>query len=331
METSLPLVWFERPVLTEHEQFLSGRLVALGPAANTPDDPLSALPEARGAVASMFAYNDELFDRAPNLLVVARTGIGYDTVDVDSATRHGVAVCNVPSGPTISTAEHTVGLMIAAAKQIKRSELALRAGGSGFYERHIGIELEGKTLGLVGFGRIPRRVAAVAVALGMHVIAHDPFVTDFEGLADGRSSLAGLLGDADVVSVHIPHTPDTHKLFSDDTFAMMRPGAVFINTARGGIVDLSALERALDSGQVFAAGLDVTDPEPLPPDATLLARDDIIITPHVAAGTPEAKERNFAGALDQVLEVIAGSRPAHLVNPDVWPAVQARIESQKSY
>lgn len=329
MTAPVPRIWFERPIHAAHVADVAGRVVELGPAAATPDDPLSGLATAQGAVASAFDYDDAVFDRAPELLAVGRTGIGYDTVNLESATRHGVAVVNIPTGPTISTAEQTVGLMLAAAKSIKPSEEALRAGGQNFYERHVGVELAGKTLGLVGFGRIPRRVAKVAAALEMNVVAYDKFATDFDGLAEQKDTVEAVISEADVVSVHVPSTPETVDMFNDDLFGQMKRGVVFVNTARGAVVDIPALERALDSGRVFAAGLDVTNPEPLPPEHSLLKRSNVIVTPHVAAGTPEAKYRNFFGALDQVIQVISGERPPHLVNPDVWPAVLARLDKQE--
>lgn len=318
--SDLPAIWFERPIMPAFRPDVDGRVIELAP---TEADPYAGLSRAVGAVASVAWYNGDLFDRAPALLAVGRTGIGYDRVDVAAATRRGIAVINVPTGPTISTAEQAVALILAAAKNLKESEDAHRQGLDNLYARHQAVELEGKTLGLAGFGRIAKRVALVGAAMGMHVLAYDPFVTDF-GVATSVD-MDTLLAESHVLSVHIPLTSETDNMFSDATFARMRRGVVFVNTARGGLVDLDALERALDSGQVFTAGLDVTEPEPLPVGHRLFDRSDLILTPHVAAGTPEAKHRNFFGALDQVLNAVAGQKPPHLVNPQVWPAVLARL------
>lgn len=322
-----PKVWFERPVLADLRDGVAVRAEMLGPAEATPDDPYAALGGAVGIVASVHRYDADLMDRAPHLRVISRTGIGYDTVDLAAATGRGIAVCNAPDGPTVSTAEHAVTLMLMAAKQVRRAELGLRSGGSDFYARHVGLELRGRTLGLVGFGRIAREVAAIARGLGMEVSAYDPFI-DTTATPPGTTlvpALEDLLAAADVVSVHVPLTPESRHLFDTSMFAAMKPGAVFVNTARGGLVDLDALAAALDEGHIFAAGLDVTDPEPLPPDHPLLARDDVVVTPHVAAATVEAKRRIFETAFSQVLQVLAGERPPHLVNPEVWDDRRAAV------
>jgi phosphoglycerate dehydrogenase-like enzyme len=317
----LPPVWFERAILPELADEVAAVVTDLGPA--TEDDSFAGLAGAHGAIASSLRYDAALMDRAANLRVIARTGIGYDLVDVAEATRRGIAVCNTPDGPTISTAEHAAALMLMVAKNVKRAESALREGrGGGYYGRHEAIELDGKVLGLVGFGRIARRLARICEALGMRVTAYDPYLPDdaLPPAVDRAASLEGLLRVADVVSVHVPLTDETRGMFGPEQFGQMKPGAVFINSARGGLVDGDALLTALDAGRLFGAGLDVTDPEPLPAYHPLLLRDDIVVTPHVASGTAEAKVRIFRAALEQVLEVLAGRRPAHLVNPEVWDA-----------
>lgn len=312
------LVWFERPILPHLLAEIEGSCSIIGPGA--PQGASDDLTSAMGVIASLAEYDDEVFDRAPNLRVVARTGIGYDKVDVAAATRRGIAVCNVPDGPTVSTAEHTMALMLGAAKNVRQSQQRLVTGESDFYARHEGMQLMGKRLGLVGFGRIARRVAVAARALGMEVAvfdAHlDPVSVDPQVLA--ATSLEALVNEADVVSVHIPLNDETRGTFDGKLFSQFRQGAVFVNTARGGLVDLDALIGALDSRQLMSAGLDVTEPEPLPPDHPLLGRDDVIVTPHVAAATPEARRANFIGAVKQVIDVLEGRRPPHLVNPQAW-------------
>jgi D-3-phosphoglycerate dehydrogenase len=260
-------------------------------------------------------------DRAPDLKVIARTGIGYDAVDVAAATDRGIAVCNTPDGPTVSTAEHAVTLMLLVAKNVRAAETALRTGASGgYYSRHRGIELEGKVLGLVGFGRIARHVARIAAGLGMHITTFDPYLaaSAIPAGTDRADTLEALLGVADVVSVHVPLTDDSRGLFGMAAFASMKPGAVFINTARGGLVDHHALLDALERGRIFGAGLDVTDPEPLPAGHPLLERDDVVVTPHIASATATGKARIFRVAIEQAMAVLEGRRPEHLVNPGVW-------------
>jgi phosphoglycerate dehydrogenase-like enzyme len=316
---TLPLVWFEREILPDLRARVAERAIILGPARATPDDPYYALPAAVGIVASQHIYDGALMDLAPGLKVIARTGIGYDKVDVAAATERGIAVTNTPDAPTISTAEHAVTLMTMVAKNVKRSESELRGGGTDFYARHFGIELSGLTLGLVGYGRIARRVADIASGLGMDIAAYDPYLDPgrFDG-ATRRDTIEELAGMSDVLSLHIPLTEASAGLVGHDLLAAMKPGAILINTARGGLVDAVALEAALDSGHLFGAGLDVTDPEPLPPDHPLLHRLDVVVTPHVAAGTVGAKRRIFNSAFDQVIQVVNGQKPPHLVNLEVW-------------
>ncbi len=313
-----PLVWFERAVLADLADEVAAQVTVLGPATDT--DPHAGLAPARGVVAGSFRYDGAFMDRASQLRVIARTGIGVDTVDLAEATARSIAVCNAPDGPTISTAEHAVMLILAAAKSLKRSETALRAGEGELYARHAGMELDGKVLGLIGFGRIARRVAAIMQAFGMDVMVYDPYLgaTDVPAGVTTAATRHEVLAAADVPSLHVPLTATTRHSFDNTAFAAMKPGAVFVNTARGGLVDHGALLAALDGGHLFAAGLDVTDPEPLPPDHPLLHRNDVIVTPHVASGTTAGKRRIFRTALEQVLLVLSGRRPPHLVNPEVW-------------
>lgn len=319
MVASVPPVWFERRILPDLYAGVAAQALILGPASATPSNPYAAIAAATGIVASQHDYNGELMDLAPGLRVIARTGIGYEKVDVAAATARGIAVCNTPDAPTISTAEHAVTLMLMVAKNVKRSEAELRGGGSDIYARHTGIELQGLTLGLIGFGRIARRVAAIAGGLEMRIAAFDPFLAadSFRG-ATRYNSVEQLVSNADVLSLHIPLTAENTGLIDADRLAAMKPGAILINTARGGLIDLVALERVLDSGHLFGVGLDVTDPEPLPPEHPLLHRLDVVVTPHVAAGTAGAKRRIFETAFEQVMQVLSGTRPQYLVNPEVW-------------
>ena len=312
-----PRVWLERPALPDLGPELDAAATILGPG--TSDNPIAGIATAEGALAGVLAYDASLMDQAPQLRVICRTGIGVDKVDIPEATRRGIAVCNTPDGPTISTAEHAFGLILTAAKNMKRSSGWLSEGQHDMFARHHAIELDGKTLGLVGFGRIPRRVAAAAHGIGMRVRAYDPHLapTAFAG-AEPAETLEDLLATSDVISVHVPLTADTAGLFDADRFASMRDGVVFVNTARGGVVNQEALVAALDSGKILAAGLDVTDPEPLPSDHTLLHRDNVIVTPHVASGTWEGKRRMFRKAFEQAIQVLSGELPDHLVNPEVW-------------
>jgi D-3-phosphoglycerate dehydrogenase / 2-oxoglutarate reductase len=319
----LPSVWFERPVPSELGPEIEALCTMCGPLDG---DPFAGLADAEAVVAGVARYDAALMDRAPRLRVIARTGIGYDAVDVAEATRRGIVVCNTPDGPTVPTAEHAVTLMLMVAKNVKRAEGVLSDGtAAGYFARHRSIELDGKTLGLIGFGRIARRVARIAQGIGMRVIAFDPFLpaTAFPSDVTAAVSLDALLGEADVVSVHVPLTDASRGFMGAAQFAAMKPGAVFVNSARGGLVDQAALLAALGCGHLFGAGLDVTTPEPLPPDHPLLGRDDIVVTPHVASATAEGRARMFRVAFEQVIDVLEGRRPPHLVDPSVWDRIAA--------
>jgi phosphoglycerate dehydrogenase-like enzyme len=328
--TPRPAIWFERPVLPAFARSVEAACTMLGPG--TAEDRYAGIERAVGVLAGALRYDGRVMDRAPRLRVISRTGIGYDAVDVPAATARGIVVCNTPDGPTISTAEHAVTLMLMVAKKVEPSVTALRAGSSiEYYARHDGIELAGKVLGLVGFGRIARRVAAIAEGIGMQIVTFDPYV-DAGSIPAATKQAVGLdelLAVSDVVSVHIPLTDASRGLFDRGRFAAMKRGAVFINTARGAIVDQTALLAALEAGQLAGAGLDVTDPEPLPAGNPLLARDDVVVTPHVASATADGKVRMFRAAFDHAMAVVHGKRPDNLVNPEVWDRVATAVAGEQ--
>lgn len=316
-------IWFERSLPSEHEHLLDGVALVAGSAAATPDTPLVALPGSHAIVASSrIAYDGALMDQVPTLRVISRTGIGVDNISIPDATERGIAVCNAPKAPTISTAEHAVTLLLAVSKQLKRITRSLRAAETRDYmTSHTGLELYDRCLGLVGIGQIGSHVAKVAAALGMKIIAFDPFVSEERAQKLGVelvSTLEALLERADVVSLHAPLSDETRDLMSAERLARMKRGAILINTARGGLIDEEALLEALQSGHLQGAGLDVFQVEPPAPDHPLLQRDDVIATPHIASGTGAAKQRLWHTGITQALQILRGERPDHLLNPSVW-------------
>ena len=312
-------IWFERERLAGHDDLFAGVAEAIGPG--TEAEPLRGIEAADGVIAGGLLYTAETMDKAPNLKVIARTGIGVDTVDIAAATARGVAVVNTPDAPSVPTAEQTFMLLLAVAKHLKQSELRLRGGERDFHARHHALELAHKTLGLAGFGRIARLVAKMAQGFAMRVVTFDPYVPAEVAQQMGVEralSFDELLARADVLSLHTPLLPETRQIMNAATFARMKRGSIFINAGRGGLVDEAALLDAVKSGHLFGAGLDVTDPEPAELDNPLLHLENIVVTPHVASATPEGKTRMFVGALQQVVQVLKGERPPHLVNPEVW-------------
>src|SRR5437867_9733203 len=317
-------LWCERSLPPEYTPLLEALAVYAGTASASPDAPLSALPGAHAIIASSrIRYDGALMDRVPTLRVISRTGIGVDNISIPDATARGIAVCNVPDGPTISTAEHAIALMLAAAKQLKQSEIALRRGENReLFNDYQGREVFGLRLAVIGLGRIGSRVAQIASALGMQVIGYDPYLSAERAAAVGVErvlTLQSALETADIVSLHVPWTNETWHLIDATRLAQMKRGAILVNTAGGVLVDEAALLGALESGHLRGAGLDVFESEPPPPDNPLLHREDVIATPHIASATGASKDRLWRGAIAQALQVLRGERPPYLVNPEVWP------------
>jgi D-3-phosphoglycerate dehydrogenase len=260
----------------------------------------------------------------PNLRLVQRTGIGVDNVNLADATAHGVVVCNTPDGPTESTAEHTVAMLLNLAKRIKQGNDNLAAGKFGPRNGPLlGMEVQGKTLGLVGLGRIGRRVAQICrLGFDMSVIAYDPYVTAEQAAQMGVElvELDTVISQSDFVSLHVPVTPETYRLMDERRMAQMKAGAYLLNNARGPLVDSKALVAAVDSGHLGGAGIDVFDPEPPEVGDILRNHPMIISTPHSATTTSEGRVRIEYMAIERLLAFFRGERPADVVNPAVWSA-----------
>lgn len=284
---------------------------------------------AKDEIPAFAQVTESLLAACPDLLCASSYGAGYDPIDVAACTRAGVAVVNQSGGNAVSVAEHTLGLILGLAHRIAESDRRLRRDRGFTREDLTGREIAGKTLGLVGIGNIGRRVAALAHAFGMQVLAFDPLISADEIRLRGAqpASLSDLLAAADVVSLHCPRNADTRGLLGAEAFARMKPGAVFISTARGGIHDEAALYQAIRSGRLAGAGLDVWDQEPPPLDHPLLGLDTVIATFHTAGVTHEARRNMATISAEQIITLLQGHRPPRLVNPEVWPAFARRFES----
>jgi D-3-phosphoglycerate dehydrogenase len=303
--SGLPVVFFDTPLPDAYRDLVEGRLEVVGPD--------SGLERAIAVIAgARVRWDAAMLAGGPSVRVVSRTGIGYDNIDLDAARERGVTVCNAPEAPSVSTAEHTVALMMAATKRL-RTTTAIADRGEKAPSVGIALELDGCRLGLVGLGRIARRVAAVGHALGMEVIAHDPFIDAADSDGVRLVDLDVVFSTADVVSLHAPGGEATRHLVDAARLATMRPGAVLVNCARGSLVDQDALLGALESGQLGGAALDVTEPEPLPAGHPLLGREDVVVTPHVASSTAAGRRRLYEHAIDNALAVLEG-RPATIVS-----------------
>ncbi len=256
----------------------------------------------------------EVMAAAKALRFIGRAGVGVDNIDVDEATRRGIVVMNSPGGNTISTAEHTIAVMLAVARHVPQAHASLRAGAWD-RKRYRGAELFEKTLGVVGLGRVGREVARRMRAFGMTVIGSDPYVdAGAAGEAGAQKvSFEEVLERSDWITVHVPLGADTRGLIGDDEIARMKKGVVLINCARGGVVDEAALDAALESGHVAAAGLDVFADEP-PGDHPLLRHEQCVFTPHLGAATGEAQLRVAVEVAKAVAEALSGREIRNAVN-----------------
>lgn len=287
------------------------------------------VPAARDEVPQRWRVTPELLKHCPSLLCVSSAGSGYDTVDVDACTQAGVAVVNQAGGNANSVAEHTFGLMLSVSRRICESNRRLRHERGFSREDVMGSEIGGKVLGIVGIGHVGTRVATLARAFNMTVLAYDPYLTDVQILERGATSVAfnDLLTRSDIISLHCPRTDESTGLIGARQLRQMKQGSLFITTARGGIHDEAALLDALRSGHIGGAGLDVWDHEPPPPDHPLLQLDTVVATFHTAGVTHEARYNVAAMAAEQIVGMMRGARPPRLINPQVWPAYLTRFKA----
>lgn len=270
-----------------------------------------------------------LLERCPNLLAITSTGAGYDMVDVEACTKAGVIVCNQSGTNDEAVAEHALGLMLCLSKQIIQSDRALRRQPDVDRFAYTGRDLLGKTVGIVGIGRIGTRLAELCGKLfRMEVLAVDPYLGDNEIAMRGarKVEMAEMLARADFVSVNCPRSAETLGMFGAEAFGAMKPTAYFVTTARGGIHDEAALAEALANGTIAGAGVDVFLVEPPSPDHPLLQFDNVVASPHIAGITEEALRNMATAAAEQWLDILGGRRPPRLVNPEAWPLYAERFE-----
>jgi D-3-phosphoglycerate dehydrogenase len=264
-----------------------------------------------------------LMAACPQLKVVGRHGVGLDTVDIPAATRLGVAVVHAPGSNSQAVAEHALMMMLVCVKRTLYQDKLTRAGDWGAKRTSANTahtELAGKTLGIIGVGNIGQRVAKFAGAMGMKVLGYDRYVPAEEVRRRGAEpveSLEALLPQVDVLTCHTPLTPETKHMINDKTLGLMKRGAVYVNTSRGGVQEEHALFEALARGQLAAAGIDVFEEEPCPVDNPLLNLDNVVLSTHMAGVTREATARASVQVTSEMLRVLRGEMPDVLVNPEV--------------
>lgn len=275
------------------------------------DELLSALDGVQAAVAGLEPYDAAVFDAHPHLRIVSRVGVGYETVDVAAALDRGVRVLITPSANSASVADFAFGLILSLARHIATANADMHRG---VWRRTIGLELAGKTLGIVGLGRIGKRVARRALGFEMRVIAHD-IAPDraFAAAYDiAWRALPELLAESDIVTLHVPLTRLTRGMIGEAALAQVKRGALLVNTARGGLMDVAAVARALDDGRLSGAAVDVPAVEGRP-DPELIGRPNVLLTPHMAASSREAMFRMMRDAAQNIVDVMDGRSPEGLL------------------
>jgi D-3-phosphoglycerate dehydrogenase / 2-oxoglutarate reductase len=281
----------------------------------------------RDELPAQYQVTSDLIAKAPKLLAVCTHGAGYDTVDADACTEAGIIVCNQAGENREAVAEHALGMMLSLGKNIFEADRRMRSDRDWNRNQFIGQDMLGKTVGIVGLGHIGSRVAELCGQLfRMRVLAYDPYLSPEEFKAKGAepTPLDELLAESDYVTVHTPRNEETTAMFGAREFGLMKESAYFVITARGGIVDEGALADALKSGGIAAAGIDVFAVEPPPLDDPLVQLDNVILTPHTAGVTEDARMNCARGAAGQWLALADGQRPERIVNPDAWPKFRER-------
>ena len=314
----LPAGWLDRL-----DRLPGGMELVIGPADRGGLDPAleARLPDADAIFSLLTERIDEgVLARAPRLRVVSNMAVGVDNIDVDACTRRGIPVGHTPGVLTEATADLTMALLLAAARRLPEAAADVKAGRWQLWSPTgwLGTDLHGATLGILGMGAIGRAVARGARACGLRIrYTSRSAAPEIESELGARSrSLPELFAEADFVSVHVPLSADTHRLVDADLLQRMKPTAILVNTARGPIVDPVALGHALQHGTIAAAALDVTDPEPLPPDDPLLAAPNLLVVPHIGSATHGTRKRMAELACDNLVAGLRGDPLPHCVNCD---------------
>ncbi|KLU62273.1 D-3-phosphoglycerate dehydrogenase [Peptococcaceae bacterium CEB3] len=257
-----------------------------------------------------------IMDAAPELRVISRTGVGYDNIDVQAATDHKILVCNLPGINAVSVAEHAMTFILSLAKQISTMDAFVRSDQWEKRSSTEAIDVKGKTLGIIGLGRIGREVMKLAYAFGMSVLVFDPYLSSMKSEVTFSKTVEEIFIQSDFVSIHVPNLPETSRMVGWDLLRLMKPSSFFINTSRGGVVDEKALVRVLSEKRIAGAALDVFENEPITPDHPLTAMKNVVLTPHSAALTRECKVKMAVEAVRQVIDCIEGRIPPHIVNSE---------------
>jgi glyoxylate reductase len=287
----------------------------------TPDELAQFLDGADGALTLLDdRITGDVLDAHPRLKIVSNYAVGYDNIDVDACTARGVAVCNTPGVLTETTAEFAFALLMAAARRIVEADAYVRDGRWVTWGPQVllGQNVHGATIGIIGFGRIGQAMARMAQGFGMRILVLNKtsHVAEAEAVGAELVTWETLLAESDYVSLHVALNDETHQMIAAEEFALMKPTAILINAARGRVVDTDALYTALTTGEILAAALDVTDPEPLPVDHPLVGLPNCVIAPHIASATVQTRTAMATMAATNLAMFLAGERPRFVVNPE---------------
>lgn len=306
--------------------FEAERLAAAGASwevhqCRTPEQVLQVAHDAVVVVIQSVRplLNRHVIERLPNTRCLIRAGAGYDCIDVAAATEHGMMVCNTPSYCVDEVSDHAIALLLDCLRHVSRLDRAMHRGEQPRQEPGRIRRMRGATLGIIGLGPIGRRVAESVRGWEMEILAYDPYVSQERADTVGAQmvTLDALLDRSDFITIHCPLTPQTHHMLDEAAFAKIKPGCILVNDSRGSIVEEAALIRALESGRVWAAGLDVTEIEPLPPDSPLRSMENVVLTPHVAAYSPDSRADLYELICEVSIDVVQGRIPRFVVNRDV--------------
>lgn len=281
------------------------------------DELLEYAPELVADICSTDAWTRKALEAAPNLKVISRMGVGYDSIDVPAATEKGVGVTITVAANAPDVAEYAFTMMLALSRKLKEADKLVRGGE---WKKVFSHSLYNKTLGIIGLGNIGKRVAKLTCGFDMKIIAYDQYKDEAYARENGITycSLEDLVKESDIISIHAPLMEETKGLISEAQFDMMKPTTIVINCARGGIVDEEALYQALKDGKIMGAGLDVFEDEPVKMDNPLLTLDNVIVSPHTAGMTREGRSHLVEIAFQNAIDVIEGKAPRGLVNPEIF-------------
>lgn len=311
----MPKVLIADKINDKGVEVLEGSAEVVNNPTITPEELLETIDQYEGIIVrSRTKVTKEVIENAKNLKIIARAGVGVDNIDVEAATDHGILVVNAPQSTSITVAEHAMGLMLSLSRKIAIADASVKEG-KWEKSRFMGMELRNKTLGVIGMGRIGSQVVKRSKAFEMDVIVYDPYITEetAKELGVEITTLDDLVQKADVMTIHVPLTPETKGLISKDELAKMKDNAIILNCARGGIIDEADLYEALKERPELKAGLDVFENEPLE-NSPLTTLDNVVLTPHIAASTKEAQRDAAIIVAKEVKEVLSGNTPSNVLN-----------------